>query len=270
MTLHDRIVALLADPARTAAAVAALLPDLRTAREAAREAAARARADALDPRLTGRKVADLRSRAEDAAFAADRLDAAETALLAEAEALDRAEREAERIAAYEAADRQAREVADRIAAEYPDLSRRLMGLIADIVAATSAVVVVNRDLPEGRPSLQGPEGRARGFNDCAGTRHRRPVARIVNSAIPPFAASHDFAWPCHGGGRLTAEDVGGFDPHLQWPGAADTARGLAAVAATEAPALPTFADPAEAAGPSLQPAGEGNSRPDCSLAPASA
>lgn len=240
--LSDRVAAMLADSARDASAMAALCAEVQSAAKDATKEAADARDAALDPRLDSKQVADLRRVRADSEFQAERMVAAAAALQAEVAALTAAEAEARKVAAYDAADLRAQEVADKIAAEYPALSCRLMGIISEIGEATARVVAVNRDLPQGREPLQGPEGRARGFNDCAGTKHRQEVARIVNSMIVPFAPRPYYAWPVEGNSAINADDAGGFSPYQSWPSASDLAKGSSSVALDRCAAPPTFGE----------------------------
>ncbi|MCA0203366.1 MAG: hypothetical protein LCH92_03415 [Proteobacteria bacterium] len=243
-TLSDRVAALLSDPLRTASGMASLSTEVDAAADRATEEAERARSAALDPRLTSKDVAELRRARADAEFQAERLTAASAALRAEVAELEAAEKEADRVAAYEAAARGSQAVADQITAEYPELSRKLMALIEKIRSATEQVVAVNRDLPEGRAPLHGPEGLARGFNDCTGTKHRQPVVRIMNSLVAPFAPAAHYAWPIDAGRLVSAASVDGFAPHGSWPTSADVRKGVELSANLALKAPPTFDDPA--------------------------
>ena len=243
-TLSDRVAALLSDPLRTASGMASLSNEVDAAADRATEEAERARSAALDPRLTSKDVAELRRARADAEFQAERLTAASAALRAEVAELEAAEKEADRVAAYEAAARGSQAVADQITAEYPELSRKLMALIEKIRSATEQVVAVNRDLPEGRAPLHGPEGLARGFNDCTGTKHRQPVVRIMNSLVAPFAPAAHYAWPIDAGRLVSAASVDGFAPHGSWPTSADVRKGVELSANLALKAPPTFDDPA--------------------------
>ncbi|WP_370275104.1 hypothetical protein [Pararhodobacter marinus] len=242
--LSDKVAALLSDPSRTAASMSALSVEVDAAATQAAKEAEEARMAALDPRLTSKHVADLRRIREDAEFQAERMIAAAAALRTEVAQLEETEKEAARVAAYEAAAAESRAVADQIVAEYPELARKLMALIANIRSATEQVVAANQDRPKGREPLRGPEGLARGFNDCAGTKHRREVVRIMNSLVAPFAPATYYAWPIEAGKLVSAESVDGFTPHGAWPNASDVQKGMELVAADNLPAPPTFDDPA--------------------------
>lgn len=242
--LSDEAAQLLADPKRTANQMSELSRRIEQAAALAEQDAASAREKALNPRLLVAEAAKLRKDREDAEWLAERLLNAKEQLAVEVEALEDQEKEADRLTRYEDAKRQSYDLAARIKAEYPALLQQLMQLIADIQSVTREVVLVNKDLPKGHEMLQGPEGLARGFNDCAGTQHRIKVARIVNSMLVPFIPHSNYAWPVADRQTISAAQAGGFSPYNQWPTKADVDQALALVAQTEAPRLPTIDDPA--------------------------
>lgn len=229
VTLSDEISALLNDPARTAAKVGAMLARIGSVIERSRQRAAAARHDALDPRQSWASVNALRAAADEAEFEAERMVRAGEELENELAALEKSEAEEARVARYRAATARAETCAARIRAEYPALAKGLVALLAEIADATRDVVAVNRDLPADAPMLQGPEGLARGFNDCAGTKPKVEPMRLCEAVIPPLAVQDRALWPRD---RLTVWGVNKstldekYIPYGNWPSVAQVRASL--------------------------------------------
>ena len=144
------------------------LADQQTQAAAAqRRVAESAIARTVDPRTLSADLAPAVAEAEAAKLAATRLELAAAfvedrhrELLAKANAAIHAEQ-------YEHAASENRTVVERINRDFPGLRSKLLDLFTGIMTTQELVRPANRNLPAGKPAINGPEGTWGGFPDYA-------------------------------------------------------------------------------------------------------
>src|SRR5262249_18361634 len=132
-TLESRIADALKQPA-TSDAVAALIAEVDAALATAADGAERARSRALDPSMSALDAADARREIDDRAFGRDRLQEAARRLSQRLIEVKKSEEQDRRRQDYERVRAARDELAAQLAELYPDVERRLAGLISRIAA----------------------------------------------------------------------------------------------------------------------------------------
>ena len=167
----------------------------------AEAAKARSEADELEmaslaPGLSSAKAAEARKVAEDGRFAAKRLDNVAERVRSVAIEKYGEERKAKAIAEYQAADAEAEEAAKQLA-HYPAIAEALATILSQANRSRQRIVKTNKDLPEGLPPLQAPEGRVREFFDAGDPGYGVDFARVrYEQAVIPHPTDPDrLLWP---------------------------------------------------------------------------
>jgi len=130
-------------------AAEALAPELR-------KVATESAAASIDPTLSDNEAQATRKDADDAAFAADRMDAALQALTKRLAALEAAEAEAERSAQYETAQTLVTKAQARFAKEWDAALLVVAGMVLEMDKAIAAASVADDDLPAGKARVSIP------------------------------------------------------------------------------------------------------------------
>ena len=138
-------------------------PTVRAAIAAAEQAApelddkaAAMETESLNPALTDAQASKARDAAAQARFAAERMQAALTALQERDEALEAQEGEEARQSRYDAAHAALEAAVARHGAEWDKHALALAGIVREIEAAKMAIAQVNDDLPQDAPRLALP------------------------------------------------------------------------------------------------------------------
>ncbi len=197
-TLLQAATAILDAPNSDIEHVVDLVAQLTQAAAAQRRVADEATARTLDPRTKSSELSAAMGEADAAKLAATRLEI--TAQLVEDkhhELLKRAN-ELAWVGRYDHADAESRRVADRIKRDYPGLLAKHLDLLGDIMSVQELVWEANRNRPAGKPSINGPEGLARGFPDHGpdeGSQQSGTAIRLTQVVLADPNQSNCSAWP---------------------------------------------------------------------------
>jgi hypothetical protein len=178
--------------------IAALIEEAQRARVAAEEAHGKAYARALDPTAGADDASVAKHEADDLRFEMDRLGSALDVLRRAHNEAKARESNEQRRAAYDAAKAERDALVQELREVYPDIERRLVGLVARVAANDAELERVNRSRPNKAPWLTGAEevargGRERFANYQEWLRHQITTGlRLPRFDIDPLSP---FVWP---------------------------------------------------------------------------
>lgn len=177
--------------------VAQLMDDVEEALVSANLLSDRARDRAFDPTLAATEVVTARREMDDAAFHANRMEAAITALKTRVRGLREQEEQARRRERYEKLRAQRDQLAEELKKIYPTIADQLPPLLSRINANNREIEHMNTTaLPKGEERLLEVELVARGLESYEQLYHNIP--RITkNARLPAFKCnpSNPYAWP---------------------------------------------------------------------------
>lgn len=151
----------------------------------------------LEPLLPRAQIEDAKRNAEAAAIDTQRLEAAINLLTVRAADLVERERAAKKTQRYARAQEERNEVAKLIKDRFPAIHAEYLAMIEKIMRSNADIDAVNADLPGDMPTLQRPEGAARGFHDSGS--YQTPASlrtfRITQSVLPSPISADAIGWP---------------------------------------------------------------------------
>jgi hypothetical protein len=195
--LEERIAAAFADTA-SSEAVCQLIAEVEQAADQANETAETLRARSIDPTVGAQEARANRREMDEAAFRAERFDAALARLDTRLKELRAREKNEARWAVYRALETERDALATELKELYPDVAERLANLLARIEKHDQRREHVNgRELPSGASSLQSAEAVARGLSGFR-VDGLHDVPRLTRDLRLPsfkFSPSRRYEWP---------------------------------------------------------------------------